>query len=663
MQDRFKKGTALLTTAATLVGMFLTAAPVVSAAVFSDVNTGTSYYQGIMWAYDHGIIQGYGNGTFGPDNCVRRAELVKMIVQYAHKDSSAVGSAGSDPGFSDVPSSAWFYPYVKEARYKNYVSGYGDGTFRPNVCVNRAEAMKIAYGALLSNVALDNSSSPLYYDDKLITDIGVGEWYAGYARTLFKNRLVGTDHTSWDPAYPTNSRAIRFFPSGSMSRKEVAQMIYLISNFQGGTSQSLSAPVLTSPSNGTNYPSSGNITLSWASASGATSYRVQIRNSNSGSYFYDQPATGNSYTYWQNVGSSQATYYWRVVAYNAAGSSAASTERYFTSGTGNNSSSNISLTAPATSSTTNYGEAVTFRWVDSGLPSSGGQHGVQLNCANGNYPSTDSWLEWGTSSNSEYTLNTSSSFTPSNTSGFNFSSDIYCRWRVVYYYTPGSASSTKVVSNEVRYIIFKMPTTALGTATLVYPANNASFTGVPQLTVSWSPASGATRYELMVLFGGNTSYKVYPVNMTSVNNLSYFIPMADFPSGKMNYLHRWKVRSYNVNNNWTDSAEWQFTQNNVQLSAPTLVSPANNATFSNFPRQTLFQWNSVSGAAKYQLELGCDVCSGGAQYSNPTYYETTNLYMYQNMGGAQWFRFRVRAYDASGNPGPWSNYNYFKYNV
>ena len=66
---------------------------------FSDVNQDTSYMTAIAWMQGNGVIQGYPDGTFKPDQCVNRAEFLKMMY-LAHEDDIVVedgfaGSAGS----------------------------------------------------------------------------------------------------------------------------------------------------------------------------------------------------------------------------------------------------------------------------------------------------------------------------------------------------------------------------------------------------------------------------------------------------------------------------------------------------------------------------------------------------------------------------------------
>ena len=51
----------------------------VASAAFSDVNEGTDYISSITWMSENGVIQGYPDGTFKPDQCVNRAEFLKMM--------------------------------------------------------------------------------------------------------------------------------------------------------------------------------------------------------------------------------------------------------------------------------------------------------------------------------------------------------------------------------------------------------------------------------------------------------------------------------------------------------------------------------------------------------------------------------------------------------
>ncbi len=97
-------------------------------------------------------------------------------------------------------------------------------------------------------------------------------------------------------------------------------------------------------------------------------------------------------------------------------------------------------------------------------------------------------------------------------------------------------------------------------------------------------------------------------------------------------------------------------------SAPTLKSPTSNQTLTNYPRNTSFSWNAVSGAKSYKLEVACDVCvSKTTKWQGAKTYTVSGTSYSVKMLGDNEHRWRVRAVDYSNNLGPWSGYSYFKY--
>ncbi len=103
----------------------------------------------IEFITDLGIVQGYPDGTYRPDNTVTRAELLKIVMLgLAVEDSESVNMQrtqqyGNTQCFSDVPPRLWFTPYVCLGEAMGIVEGYEDGTFKPGQAVTFAEAVKI----------------------------------------------------------------------------------------------------------------------------------------------------------------------------------------------------------------------------------------------------------------------------------------------------------------------------------------------------------------------------------------------------------------------------------------------------------------------------------------------------------------------------------------
>jgi plastocyanin len=111
---------------------------------FSDVPADNAFYQYIETAVQHGVISGYGDGTFRPYNNVTRGQLTKIIV--LGRNWTLLSPA--QPTFSDVPTTDAFYRYVETAVQKGILSGYADNTFRPGNNATRGQVSKILYNAL-----------------------------------------------------------------------------------------------------------------------------------------------------------------------------------------------------------------------------------------------------------------------------------------------------------------------------------------------------------------------------------------------------------------------------------------------------------------------------------------------------------------------------------
>lgn len=111
---------------------------------FADVPPDHAFYCYIETAFEHGIITGYGDGTFRPDNNVTRGQLCKVIV-LAMEWNDPCPATGH---FADVLVSDPFFCYIETAFAHGIITGYGDGTFRPNNNAARGQICKVVYQAM-----------------------------------------------------------------------------------------------------------------------------------------------------------------------------------------------------------------------------------------------------------------------------------------------------------------------------------------------------------------------------------------------------------------------------------------------------------------------------------------------------------------------------------
>lgn len=107
---------------------------------FSDVEVGSWYESGIMYAYEKGLMVGTSKTEFSPNENMTRA----MIVTVLYRMEGAPSVEGAD-FFSDVPENEWYTDAVIWAAKENIVGGYGNGKFCPQDCITRQQLAAILF--------------------------------------------------------------------------------------------------------------------------------------------------------------------------------------------------------------------------------------------------------------------------------------------------------------------------------------------------------------------------------------------------------------------------------------------------------------------------------------------------------------------------------------
>ena len=162
-----------------------------NSAAFTDVAPGAWYAKAVDALASLGIITGYEDGTFRPENTITRAEFVTMAMRFAKEPGSYVNN------FSDVSASAWYYEAVAGAAHYGWLNGYPDGTFRPNASITRAEV------ATAMNRVLERACDEDYVNehaDELLsfTDLAASHWaYYDVAEASNGHDFVRTPEENW----------------------------------------------------------------------------------------------------------------------------------------------------------------------------------------------------------------------------------------------------------------------------------------------------------------------------------------------------------------------------------------------------------------------------------------------------------------------------------
>lgn len=118
---------------------------VTTEASFSDVSDSAYYATAIDWAAENGIVDGYGDGTFGPDDAVTFEQFCKILASYLADGSENVTADTSVlDEFSDADDiSSWAEVYVAYCVENGLVSGYSNGTIAPSELVTRERAATV----------------------------------------------------------------------------------------------------------------------------------------------------------------------------------------------------------------------------------------------------------------------------------------------------------------------------------------------------------------------------------------------------------------------------------------------------------------------------------------------------------------------------------------
>jgi len=161
-----------------------------------------------------GIVQGVGENMFDPNSDITRAELTKIVLSAAGVE---IPESVTLRPFRDVPTDAWYAPYIKAAKSFDIIQGYSDKKFRPNQPMNRAEALKVLIeGGLNMDIILDPTQGILGnfgLTENPFSDVPTDAWYSKYVFYAYQNGIVS--------GYADGT----FGPEKNMTRAEFAKVI------------------------------------------------------------------------------------------------------------------------------------------------------------------------------------------------------------------------------------------------------------------------------------------------------------------------------------------------------------------------------------------------------------------------------------------------------
>ncbi|GAA4826935.1 S-layer homology domain-containing protein [Algivirga pacifica] len=166
----------------------------------------------ISYMIDNGYMSGYGDGSFKPDNTLTRAEFASMIVATLNPAQKPEYASRS---FNDI-SGHWAEAKILQAARAGYLSGYADGTFRPNDQITREQLFVSLAGN--ENIVAGCEALLDEYTDKG----SISSWAKGGVADATNNKLVAN--------YPTKTS---LYPMEAAYRGEAVTALYQLMVLEG----------------------------------------------------------------------------------------------------------------------------------------------------------------------------------------------------------------------------------------------------------------------------------------------------------------------------------------------------------------------------------------------------------------------------------------------
>ena len=178
---------------------------------FLDVLPTDYFYEPVRYLYCHGVISGYGDGTFRPYNLTTRGQLAKIIVLA---EGWPIYTPPT-PTFRDVPTTHTFYAVIETAYNHGIISGYECGPncleYLPGNNVTRAQLCKII--VLAENWEITPPTVPTF------RDVPPEDPFYGFVETAYAHGIIS--------GYDCGTGCREFRPGNNATRGQISKIVYL----------------------------------------------------------------------------------------------------------------------------------------------------------------------------------------------------------------------------------------------------------------------------------------------------------------------------------------------------------------------------------------------------------------------------------------------------
>ncbi len=208
--NRWQSGTAALIAASLTAGTvapFIIAAPSLAQTAFSDVQTNYWASDFIQQLSQRGVIAGFPDGSFRPEDPVTRAQFAAMINKAFQKPA-----VRQPVNFNDVPGNYWGASAIQQAYTIGFLAGYPGNNFRPNENIPRQQVLvSLANGLGYTATADTNTILQGAFTDAA----GIADYALGSIAAATENQIV------------VNYPDLKFLnPTATATRAQVAAFLY-----------------------------------------------------------------------------------------------------------------------------------------------------------------------------------------------------------------------------------------------------------------------------------------------------------------------------------------------------------------------------------------------------------------------------------------------------
>jgi len=190
---------------------------------FQDLSPDHWAFKEIQFLAQEGIISGYPDGTFRPENPVTRAEFAKLVLlSFLHKEEPRFPAV---PTFPDVPRRHWAFGYVEACAKLGWISGYPDGRFEPERTISKAEIVKV--------IVLARKPPPSVYAKGAFLDCREEDWFFPYIQTALSFNILRVPDPGFTEevskpigAYHKEIVGYTFSPDLPATRAQAAVLLY-----------------------------------------------------------------------------------------------------------------------------------------------------------------------------------------------------------------------------------------------------------------------------------------------------------------------------------------------------------------------------------------------------------------------------------------------------